>query len=365
MQREIMRARVMRNPSSVVPVESAEIEAHPPIRYVQTEIRIAEPTFMAEGIVLLRLPLPFALNHINTYLLDEDDGWALIDCGVDCEAARQAWDIALASPLLGGRPVRRILVTHHHPDHVGLAGWLSKRFDAPMSMTAGEYAVAGRYSDPNRDIVTERQAFWREHGLPGDLVSWLLQRMPRYSKHVQPLPGNVELVSLTAPLRLGHSLWQPIIGRGHSPEHLSLLDESTGVIVSGDQILPAITPNISVWPGGDMNPLQSFLDSMDRFIGLGGDPLVLPSHKQPFRGLERRVSELRHHHEERLRHLADACVKPVTCFEALPALFGRPLRNEELGFGLGEGVAHLNYLQGRGAMSSTPDERGVRRYRLS
>lgn len=357
-----MNARVMRNPSSVLPEQSAETEAHLPIRYVRTEIRVAEPTLMEGGIVLLRLPLPFALNHINTYLLDEGDGWTLVDCGLDCAAAREAWEVALASPLLHGRAVRRILVTHHHPDHIGLAGWLSRRFDAPMSITAGEYAVAGRYSDPSRDIVSERLGFWREHGVPEDIASWLMQRMPRYSKHVHALPENVEFVSLNEPLRLGQRLWQPILGRGHSPQHLSLFDASTDVLISGDQILPEITPNIAVWPGGDMNPLQSFLNSLDNFTSLGGDPLVLPSHKQPFRGLAQRVAEFRHHHEERLGHLAGACNQPITCFEALPALFGRPLRNEELGFGLGEGVAHLNYLEGRGALNSTLDEHGARRY---
>ena len=352
----------MRNPNIAVLKESAEAEDDLPIRYVQTEIRVAEPLLFHEGIVLFRLPLPFALNHINTYLLDEDDGWTLIDCGLDCAAARQAWEAALASPLLAGRPIRRILVTHHHPDHIGLAGWLSMRFDAPMSITAGEHAVAGRYSDPTRDIVSERLTFWREHGLPDDAASWLMQRMPRYSKHVHPLPGNVEFVSLQEPLRLGGRSWQPIIGRGHSPQHLSLFDASTGVLISGDQILPEITPNIGVWPGGDANPLQPFLDLVVNFAGLGEDPLVLPSHKQPFRGLARRVSEFRHHHEARLGDLVDACVKPITCFEALPALFGRPLRNEELGFGLGEGVAHLNYLEGLGSLRSALDGNGARRY---
>lgn len=352
----------MRDTCSVVPKRSAEIEEHLPIRYVPTEIHVAEPILMEDGIVLLRLPLPFALTHINTYLLDEGDGWTLVDCGLDCEAARQAWDAALASPLLHGRPVRRILVTHHHPDHIGLAGWLSQRFDAPMSITAEEYAVAGRYSDPTRDIVSERLDYWREHGVPEDIASWLMQRMPRYSKHVHALPGNVEFVRFAQPLVLGRRSWQPILGRGHSPEHLSLYDASADVLISGDQILPEITPNIAVWPGGDVNPLQSFLDSLAKFMVLDGDPLVLPSHKQPFRGLGQRVAELRHHHEQRLGHLARACNKPITCFEALPALFGRRLRNEELGFGLGEGVAHLNYLEGRGALNSTLDEHGARRY---
>ena len=352
----------MRNPSQAIPKRSDDTEDDAPIRYVKTEIRLAEPVLMEGGIVLLRLPLPFALNHINTYLLDEGDGWTLIDCGLDCAAARQAWEAALISPLLGNKPIRRIVVTHHHPDHIGLAGWLATRFDAPMSITAGEHAVAGRYSDPARDIVSERLNFWREHGLPDEVAAWLMQRMPRYSKHVLPLPRNVEFVDAEEPLRLGGRLWQPIIGRGHSPEHMSLFDASSDVLISGDQILPEITPNIGVWPGGDMNPLQSFLDSLDNFVGLGRDPLVLPSHKQPFRGLGRRVAEFRHHHEDRLSHLAEACATPHTCFEALPALFGRPLRNEELGFGLGEGVSHLSFLEGQGVLRSTVDARGARRY---
>ena len=333
-----------------------------PIRYLQTEIHVAQPVVIEEGIVLLRLPLPFALNHINTYLLDESDGWTLIDCGLDCESGRQAWEVALSSPLLRGRPIRRILLTHHHPDHIGLAGWLSLRFDAPMLITAGEHAVAGRYADPTRDVVTERLMFWREHGLPDDVGALVIGRMPRYSQHVHPLPQNVEFVDSKQPVRLGGRPWQPIIGRGHSPEHLSLFDASGEILISGDQILPKITPNISVWPGGDLNPLQSFLDSLNRFVGLGRDPRVLPSHKQVFHGLDRRATELKHHHEERLRHLADACVHPATCFELLPALFGRTLRNEELGFGLGEGVAHLNYLEGRSVLASRLDEQGVRRY---
>jgi glyoxylase-like metal-dependent hydrolase (beta-lactamase superfamily II) len=333
-----------------------------PIRYHGAEIRMAEPVEMQEGILLVRLPLSFALNHINVYLLDDGDGWTLVDCGLDTKASREAWEAVLASPLVAGRPIRRIVVTHHHPDHVGLAGWLSARLDAPVHMTAGELAVAGRYADPARDIVAERMTFWNEHGLPADLAATLLERMPRYSRHVHALPADVQHIDLHAPLRLGGRQWQPIIGRGHSPEHLSLFDAEGDVLLGGDQVLPMITPNIGVWPGGDMNPLHSYLESLNRFIALGDDPLLLPSHKQPLRGIDCRVDEIRQHHEERLREVAGACVKPMTCFELLPALFGRPLRNEEIGFGLGEGVAHLNFLESEGRLGSVVDEGGTRRF---
>jgi glyoxylase-like metal-dependent hydrolase (beta-lactamase superfamily II) len=332
------------------------------IRYHEAEIRIAEPHRIADGIVLLRLPLPFALNHINLYLLDEGDGWTLIDCGLDTRASRDAWTTVLGGPVLAGRPIRRIVITHHHPDHIGLGGWLAERFGVPVAMTAGEFAVAGRYADPKRDVIAERAGFWCEHGLPDDLVTWLIERMPRYSRHVHALPERVDPIDTEAPLVLGGRQWQPIIGRGHSPEHLSLFDAASGILLSGDQVLPEITPNIGVWPGGDQNPLRSYLNSLERFATLPGDPLVLPSHRQPLTGLRRRVSEIVQHHEERLQQVLPKCSEPVTCYELLEVLFGRPLRNEEIGFGLGEGVAHLNYLEGEGHLVSSVDARGVRRF---
>jgi len=333
-----------------------------PVRYHDAEIRLAEPVEMEDGIVLVRLPLPFALNHINVYLLDESDGWTLVDCGLDSRTSREAWDSVLRTTRVAGRPIRRIVVTHHHPDHIGLGGWLSKRFDAPMFMTAGELAVAGRYADPKRDVVVERSEFWREHGLPGDVAAWLMERMPRYSRHVHALPEGVQLIDPGKPMSLGGREWCAVIGRGHSPEHLSLFDADDELLLGGDQVLPEITPNIGVWPGGDQNPLRSYLYSLKAFATLGEDPLLLPSHKQPLWGLHSRVDEIRQHHEERLRQVVDSCSEPMTCYQLLNALFGRPLRNEEIGFGLGEGVAHLNFLEGEGIVSSSLDEHGARRF---
>ena len=343
-------------------VKGLEPASHPSIRYLDIDIRVGEPQEVAPGILLLRLPLPFALNHINVYLLDEDDSWTLVDCGLETGTSRETWETVLASPLLGGRPISRIVVTHHHPDHIGLAGWLCRRFDAPLLMTQGEFGVAGRYADPNRDVVSERMDFWREHGLPQELSAWLMERMPRYSRHVHELPAQVVAIDPGQPLELGGRRWRPLIGRGHSPEHLSLFCAEDGLLLSGDQVLPEITPNIGVWPGGDQDPLDSYLCSLEQFAQLPGDPLLLPSHRQPLRGVHARVAELGSHHDERLGQVVDHCRGAMSCFELLEPMFGRPLRNEEVGFGLGEGVAHLNYLANKGRLRSELGADGVRRY---
>ena len=166
-------------------------------------------------------------------------------------------------------------------------------------------------------------------------------------------------------MTLGGCNWVPIIGRGHAPEHLSLLREDGRVLIGGDQVLPKITPNIAVWPGGDQNPLLSYLESLRQFEHLPAHTLVLPSHRQPFRGIARRVDEIRAHHEERLAAILEACDRPMAGYEFLPALFGRELRNEEVGFGLGEAIAHLNFLVGEGLLVSSVDAQGCRRFERS
>lgn len=335
----------------------------PAVRHHEAVIETGQLHAMAEGVLLLRLPLPFALNHINVYLLDAGAGWTIVDCGLDTPEARQIWQAVLASPRLGGRPVRQVVVTHHHPDHVGLAGWLAAVCDAPLSMTAGEHAVVARYADARRDAVAERMALWHEHGLPHAAALELLERMPRYALQVHALPEHVTHIDLEAPLDIGGGhRWQPIIGRGHSPEHLSLLSEDRSLMIGGDQVLPKITPNIAVWPGGDANPLHAYLASLQAFARIGPQTLLLPSHKQPLWGIASRVEEIRAHHEDRLQAAYMACNAPMTCYEMLPVLFGRPLRNEEIGFGLGEAVAHLNFLQAEGVLASSLDAHGQRRF---
>lgn len=334
----------------------------PPVRHHEAHIVTGEPLAIDPRVLLLRLPLPFALNHINVYLLDDGDGWTIVDCGLDTRDSRRIWETVLASAVLGGRRVRQIVVTHHHPDHVGLAGWLAARCDAPVCMTAGELAVAGRYADPRRDVVAERTPLWHEHGLPKELAQELLGHMPRYSVQVHALPPRVQAIDTLAPLFLGGRRWHPMVGRGHSPEHLSLLSEDGTLMIGGDQVLPKITPNIAVWPGGDADPLRSYLGSLEAFARIGPETLLLPSHKQPMRGIATRVEEIRAHHEDRLQAVISACTVPMTCYEMLPTLFGRPLRNEEIGFGLGEAISHLNFLVSEGLLMSTLDPDDRRRY---
>lgn len=336
--------------------------ALPPVRQHDARIEVGQPVAMADGLLLLRLPLPFALNHINVYLLEEAHGWTIVDCGLDTPAARRIWESVLASSQLRGWPVRQILVTHHHPDHVGLAGWLAARCGAPLMMTAGERAVAGRYADPRRDAVAERSPLWHEHGLPQHLAAALLEHMPRYAVQVHALPDVVQAIDTSRQLTLGGRAWRPIIGRGHSPEHLSLLSDDGMLMIGGDQVLPKITPNIAVWPGGDTDPLRSYLASLSAFETVEAKTLLLPSHKQPLWGVARRVEEIRAHHEERLNAVLTACVQAMTAYEMLHALFGRALRNEEIGFGLGEAIAHLNFLESEGLLDSALDSEGRRRF---
>lgn len=338
-------------------------EGLPALRYAEAEIAEGEPLELAPGIFLLRLPLPFALNHINVYLLQERDGWTLVDTGIHTPANRALWESVFRAPWFTRHgPLRRIVVTHHHPDHVGMVGWIVEQFAVPVLMTPGELEVAGRYADPARDVVSERTPLWREHGLPDAVAAELLQHMPRYGTQVCALPPGVIEIDTREPLELGGRRWVPVIGRGHSPEHLSLLSEDGAVLIGGDQVLPKITPNIAVWPGGDPNPLHSYLATLQRFEDISSSTLLLPSHKQPFYGVARRVEEIRAHHEERLRVVLDACVRPMTGYEFLPALFERELRNEQVGFGLGEAIAHLNFLESQGLLASSVDSARVRRF---
>ena len=340
---------------------SVVVSSPPAIRPEPLDIVNATPIEVAPGILLLRLPLPFALDHINVYLLATEGGWTLIDTGLDWPDSRAAWEQALNHELLRGRPITRLIVTHHHPDHIGLAGWHAARWNVALEISAGEWAVAGRYGDRTRNPHRERVALWKTNGMAPADAEILVTKMPTYLRWVHDLPDSPRLLELDRPIEIGARRWRPIVGRGHAPEHVSLLCETDDILISGDQVLPRISPNISVWPDGPQNPLAQYLDSLDEFAPLGRDPLVLPSHHGPFRGLATRVDEIRALHHRRLDELREFCAQPRSAQDCLPLLFKRVLRDQQIAFAMGEALAHLRYLAIRGEVTMRHED-GVDRY---
>jgi glyoxylase-like metal-dependent hydrolase (beta-lactamase superfamily II) len=327
---------------------------------------------VAPGIMWIRMGLPFALNHINLWLIEEDyetdagrvHGWCVVDCGVATDATRDAWEILFGSALRG-LPVVRVIVTHCHPDHVGLADWLCSRWQAPLWMSAGEYAFARMMSAglPGADGSAAVPHFKR-HGLTDpEMIEKLQLRKNHYSGLVPSVPTAYRRLQQGKPLQLGGHTWQVIAGYGHSPEHTSLYCPALQVLISGDMLLPRISTNVSVFAiEPEANPVQQYLDSLQHYLPLPADTLVLPSHGKPFRGLHTRVRQLQDHHADRLEEVRQACSTPMSAAEIVPIMFRRPLDAHQLSFALGEALAHLHKLWFDGELRRTVDAEKVVRF---
>jgi glyoxylase-like metal-dependent hydrolase (beta-lactamase superfamily II) len=321
------------------------------------------PVEVLPGILWLRLALPFALDHVNLWLIDDGDGWTAIDTGVADAPTKAIWS-GLLDGGLGGRPLRRLLVTHFHPDHAGLAGWLVERTGAAMLMTRTEWLLArGLAIDDSQEFAAANEAYYRLAGLDEEIRAELLARGNAYRRRVSPPPGSFERVQAGDLLCLGGSRWQVIVGEGHAPEQITLWSAERNVLIAADQILPRISPVVGVWanePAAD--PLGDFLGSLDRYSGLPEDALVLPSHGLPFHGLHARRLALRQHHDERLERVIDLCREPTTAAAVASGLFSRPLDLHQTGFALAEALAHLNRLAATGHVERRL-EGGVWRWR--
>ena len=325
-----------------------------------------EVTEIAPKIYWLRMPLPFALDHINLWLLEEDEGFTLVDCGYGDGATRALWETHFATTL-SGRPLRRIIATHCHPDHVGNAEWLSARFDVAVAMTHAEYltahALAGQHAGfgPGPTV-----AFFRRHGMADEHVSAMDTRGNHYRRGVPELPESFDRLRDGDLTIAGGAAWQVIEGHGHSPEHASLHCAARNVLISGDMLLPRISTNVSVWaPEPDGDPLGAFLESIAVFETLPADTLVLPSHGLPFRGIVVRVAQLRAHHAARLAELVvavDAARSPVSAADVVPVLFRRELDLQQRYFAMGEAIAHLNHLWRAGRIARHIDAGGAIRF---
>ncbi|MDB5796819.1 MAG: fold metallo-hydrolase, partial [Paucimonas sp.] len=261
------------------------------------------------GVFWLRMKLPFALNHINLWLLDDEidngdgpvRGWTIIDCGIATAPTREAWEAVFATALQG-RPVLRLIATHYHPDHMGLSNWLTERWNITLWATAGEYSVARLMSASMPGYDGDAMvAHFQSHGLPQDATGQVGERRNHYSALVPAVPATYRRLHDGQQVRIGKHSWRVITGFGHSPEHASLYSEELALMISGDMVLPRISTNVSVpCYEPESNPVQLYLDSLGKFAGLPDDTLLLPSHGKPFRGLHIRIRQLRDHHAERL-----------------------------------------------------------------
>ena len=329
---------------------------------------------VAPGLRWVRMPLPFALDHINLWLLrDQIDGragWTIVDCGITNDTTRAAWEQVFANEL-GGLPVLRVVVTHMHPDHVGLAHWLTERWSAPghecrLWMSATDYNASRLASQSTTGHGGEAAArFMASHGLTDEesLVK-IRARSNYYASMVPQVPARYRRLMHGGTVAAGGTDWVCHAGYGHAPEHISLHNAALGVLISGDMVLPRISTNVSVVElEPESNALQLYLDSIERMRALPADTLVLPSHGRPFRGLHTRIGQLISHHDERFAEVLAACAQaPQTAADLLPVLFKRKLDVHQTTFAMGESIAHLNALWIAGRLVRQVDAQGVHRF---
>ena len=325
---------------------------------------------VAPGVRWLRMPLPFALDHINLWLLRDRDeagreGWAIVDCGIANDPTRAAWEQVFANELQG-LPVLRVIVTHMHPDHIGLAHWLTERWGVRLWISATDYNAARLASQSTTGFGGESAAaFMASHGLTDpDAVDKVRKRSNYYASMVPQVPARFRRLMGGDTLRIGDHDWACHAGYGHAPEHISLHCAALGVLVSGDMVLPRISTNVSVIDlEPEANPLPLYLASIGRMLALPAETLVLPSHGKPFRGLHTRVGQLVAHHDDRFADLMAACAQaPQTAASLLPVLFRRPLDLHQTTFAMGEAIAHLHALWLRGELKRELGEDGVLRF---
>lgn len=330
-----------------------------------------ETIAVAPGVLWLRMPLLLTgLSHINLWLLEDGDGWTIVDTGMNIEPIRQAWEQVFASAL-GGKPVTRVICTHFHPDHMGQAGWLTERWGVRMWATRREW-LFGRmlYLDRQPTVPDFFLEHYRRCGFGGEALDEMRARgYSHYSSAVTPIPEQYRRIEDGEEIQIGGRGWRVVVGYGHAPEHACLYCEELNLLISGDQILPKITPHIGVYPAEpDANPLQEYLDSLATFRPLPADVLVLPAHNEPFRGLHVRLDYLQAHHQDRLTVLEELLAEPKRVMSTLKVLYKRRLKPHETFLGVGEAIAHLNCLIERGRVVRETDAAGVwafRRARLA
>lgn len=324
---------------------------------------------VADGVRWIRMPLPFALNHINLWLIRDNyngrDGWTVVDSGVSRDEVKELWEQVFENAL-DGLPIVRVIVTHMHPDHVGLADWLCTRWDVPLYMTMTDYmnsrlfsmpAGVNSVSGPNGPAAAK---FFGLHGLnDADSQEKIKKRSTYYQDMVPSVPSSFVRIMHGDNIKIAGRDWRVIVGYGHAPEHASLYCDDIRVLISGDMLLPRISTNVSVFNfEPQANPLPLYLNSLNEYDDLPEDTLVLPSHGHPFKGIHERISQQHEHHKERLTEVLDACKEPINTKELIPILFKRELDLHQLTFAMGEALAHLHALYFEGKLQRLVDDAG-------
>ena len=321
---------------------------------------------VAPGIHWIRLPLPFQLNHINVWALQDGDGWTIVDTGINSESVQALWKNVWSS--LGDKPVKRIFVTHLHPDHVGLAGWIAEQHSAPLYMSRTDYLLCRTLvMDTGHPAPEEGVTFYKAAGWSEASIDAYRQRFGGFGSGVYRLPQSYVRLIEGQVHRIGNHDWRVVVGRGHAPEHACLWCPELKLLISGDQILPRISSNVSVFPTEpEANPLEEWLESCKHLRDtIPDDTLVLPSHNEPFLGVRTRMTQLIDDHESGLRKILDLCVEPKRAVSVFPALFRTKITAGNYGMATGESLAHLNCLLSRGLLTRKRDEKGTDWYQTA
>lgn len=323
-----------------------------------------EATEVVPGVLWARFALPFSLNHVNAYFIEDGDGWAAFDCGIANDSTREQWEALLAGPL-AGRPLTRLIVSHHHPDHIGLAGWLCERFNLKLLMSQSEY-LEGHYIALNPDQMGKGpfRQFYIDHGLSEAATEVVLRQGHGYLRMVTPLPHTFRRLVAGERLRIGAREFEIYTGGGHAAEQVMLYCRAENFFLGADQVMAKISPNVSVWamePEGD--PLGLYRRSLQELqTQIDADALVLPGHNLPFRGLHLRLQALEEHHAQRCELLLEACAgTPKSASELVPVMFKRELDPHQMSFAFSEALAHVNYLVERGQLHWVVTDDGSRK----
>ncbi len=333
-----------------------------------TRVRVPDPGTMVEtaaGIFWFRLPMPYALDHVNLWLLADGASWTVVDCSPANATSRRHWE-ALIEKELSGHPVQRVICTHNHPDHLGLGGWLIRRFAGKLYLTPGEYDnFQALLHDVENGSFAAARDFYRAAGLDPDRLDHYENELRGYLSLIEPLPTEYHPLNNGARLEIGGRSWQVVTGGGHSSEHLCLYGPEPDIFIAGDQLLPEISSNISVWPRQpEANPLRDWLATCRRLQAILTDQtLVLPAHGRPFTGAPDRLKTLLDETRERLEKLLACCRQPQRLVDMFPALFAGRIAKETLLMACGEARAGCNFLLAAGLLSVSEDEQGILWYR--